>query len=393
MKDVPPKDAVLGLVAGPEFEHQIRLHVVFLGHDRLGVMELRALAGGCAWVAYADSASAVVELCRQKDGQVSGLYIGVQPRPAHLFDLAPNRWVLAHGGPEGNCARDDEVEWIAGVYFDIDVLSPQRRKGHPASEEELQETLRAAQWLTRQDGLALGSVICCSGNGHYVLARLIPIAVGGEEVALKFKVFCQQLGDGAAAEFPGVRIDTVYNPSRIMRVMGTLNRKGEPLPDRPHRRACFVTEPPLGRSFALHQMILNAEVQEVVRMAQSIPQGLKCDLARIERCDFIAWCRQHPQDVSEPQWFALISSLAHLEGGIELIHEISALDGRRYDYADTQRVIERILREGYNPVSCRTIMSPAMARPGRGVFQCSRIGMCRAKAPLYVAAIRAVQQQ
>jgi hypothetical protein len=86
----------------------------------------------------------------------------------------------------------------------------------------------------------------------------------------------------------------------------------------------------------------------------------------------------------------LISNLVYLEGGIELIHAISALDGGRYDHDDTSRIIERVLREAYKPVSCRTILSPAMGRPGRGVFQCSRIATCPARAPMYMAANRTV---
>ena len=42
-----------------------------------------------------------------------------------------------------------------------------------------------------------------------------------------------------------------------MRVMGTLNGKGEEAPGRPHRRAYFVTEPIPVMSVALHHMILN----------------------------------------------------------------------------------------------------------------------------------------
>jgi hypothetical protein len=201
---------------------------------------------------------------------------------------------------------------------------------------------------------------------------------------------CEQIAANAADKVNGVRIDPIFNLSRVARVSGTLNLKGHPLPDRPHRRAHFVTEPPLGRSFALHQMILNTEVPEVVRTAKSMPKGLKCDLAKIEECEFIQWCRRQAQEVSEPQWFALISNLAPLDAGFELIHAISALDGGRYDYTDTQRVIERVLREGYNPVNCAALVSPPMARPGRGVFRCSRIGKCAAKAPMYMAANRTV---
>jgi hypothetical protein len=393
MKSLPPKNAVSGLVVGPEFESQIRAHMMVLGHRGLGVTELRAVVDGRLWVAYADSVDAVLELCRQMEGRASAVYVGVQPRPAHRFDQAPNRWVLARGGPAGNCARDDDIEYVVGLVWDFDVVSPPRQQGHPASDEELERTFLAAQLVGRHEGLALCYAIVCTANGHQLWVPIIPISVDRPQVALQFKLLCGQIAADVAGKVDGVRIDPIYNLSRVARVAGTWNLKGRPLPDRPHRRACFVTELPLGRSLALHYMILNTEVQEVIQPTKSVPTGLKCDLARIEECEFIQWCRQRAQEVSEPQWFALIGNLVYLEGGIELIHAISALDGGRYDYAETQRVIERVLREGYKPASCRTIMSPAMTRLGRGVFRCSRIGTCRAKAPMYMAAIRAIQQE
>jgi len=361
----------------------IQLHCWLLGHEGLGVTELRVFD---PWpqVAYADSSDTVVGLCREMEGRTSGIYTGVQPRPIHLFDRAPNRWVRARGGLRGNCARDHDIEYITSAFFDSDVVSSQRRKGHPASLRELEQTSRAAKQLIRQDGLGLESVICCSGNGHYVLLPVVPIGVDDDQIARQFDSFCRQLAETVSGLFPGVRIDPVYNLSRVMRVMGTWNRKGEPVPDRPHRRARFVTEPIPVRSVSLHHMILNTEVEDRTEVERHLPTGLKCDLAAVEGCEFIRYCRRHARLVSEPQWFALITNLARLQGGVPLIHQISALDSMRYDRAKTQRVIDRVLCEGYRPASCRTIMGPAMDRPGRGIFRCSRIGKCPVKAPMYL---------
>jgi hypothetical protein len=377
-------DAMQNPTEKTDLQGDIRAHWRLLGHCDLGVTELRVFDPK-PMVAYADGEDAVVGLCLDMEGQASGIYIGVQPRPAHLFDLAPNRWVPARGGPEGNCARDHDIEYITAVFFDIDVVSEERARGHPASQEELRQSLQAAQLLARQDGLALNSTICCSGNGHYVLAPVAPLSVGSEDVAWRFKGFCCRLVASVASQLTGVRIDPVYNLSRVMRVMGTVNRKGDAVPGRPHRRACFVTEPVLASSLALHHMIVNTEVGEVVRVEEYLPTGLRCDLRKIEGCEFIQWCRAYPQGVSEPQWFGLIANLVHLEGGMELIHEISRLDTLRYDYADTQRVIQRLLRVGYRPVSCAALMSPAMVRLGRGAFYCPRIHRCPAKAPMFLA--------
>jgi hypothetical protein len=367
----------------PAGERETRAQLGLLGHDELGVTELRVFD---PWpqVAYADNEDDVVRLCRQMEGRTAGLYVGVQPRPAHLFDLAPNCWVPACGGPDGNCARDSDIEYITAVFFDIDVVSPERAQGYPASSEELSQSLRTAGLLSKQDSLALNSTICCSGNGHYVLAAVVPVSVDNDEVANKFKWFCQGLAV-MAEHVTGVRIDPVYNLSRVMRVMGSINGKGQPAPGRPHRRARFITQSASARSIGLYHMILNTDAGQTITTGLDLPVGLRCSLDKIERCEFIQWCRRYPLEVSEPQWFALLSNLAHLQGGIELAHEISALDMFRYDYADTHRVIERMLRDRYKPVNCRTLVSPAMVRPGRSVFRCSQIGKCPARAPMYLA--------
>ena len=169
MNNMAPKDVVQGIVVDAESEYQIRAHMVLLGHDGLGVTELRAVVDGRHWVAYAASVAAVLELCRQMEGRASAVYVGVQARLVDRLDQAPNCWVPARGGPDGNCARDSHIEYITTVFLDIDVSSPQRQQGHPASEEELKETLRVAQWLTRQEGLALSSAICCSGDRKSVV--------------------------------------------------------------------------------------------------------------------------------------------------------------------------------------------------------------------------------
>ncbi len=370
-------------------EAMIYRHIDILGHANHGITELRVF-DPFAQVAYADRADAVIGLCRQMDGKACGIYVGVQPRPVHLFDLAPNRWVPARGGTGGNCARDDDIEYITAAFFDIDVTSPARQEGHPASDEELAATLRVAQELTGQDGLAGHSTVCCSGNGHHVLAPIAAVPVDGPQVAQKFTSLCRQLAAGIAGPLPGVRIDAVYNLSRVMRVIGTVNRKGKPLPNRPHRRACFVTEPAQDRSMTLHEMVRNTDVAQITTTLRELPTGLRCNLSKIEKCEFVQWCRRRPQEVSEPVWFALISNLAYLQGGIDLVHEISALDIRRYDCANTERVIERVLREGYKPVRCAAITGPDMVRPGRGVFRCSQAARCPVRTPMYLAASRTV---
>ena len=133
---------------------------------------------------------------------------------------------------------------------------------------------------------------------------------------------------------------------------------------------------------ALHHMILNTEIAAPVRGTTALPDRIGCDLTKIESCEFIKWCRECPLDVSEPQWFAMITNLAHLEGGPELVHEISRLDMFRYDYRQTQRLIERVQKRGYSPTNCKTIRNNG--------FYCAKLGQCQVRAPVYLTHLLSV---
>ena len=183
----------------------VRRHLQLLGHNGFGITELR-LFDPRPMVAYVDNMEDGIRLAFEKDGQTSGIYAGVQPRNTDLFDLTPNCWRPATGHPNSNCASDKDIEYITAVFFDIDVVSPQKKAGHPATDPELRKSLEAAQLLARQDDLALSCSICCSGNGHYVLAPVVPIPVDSQESAFQFKQFCQQLANTISRQVQGVKM-------------------------------------------------------------------------------------------------------------------------------------------------------------------------------------------
>ena len=369
----------------------IRMQFRLLGHKGYGVTELR-IFDPIPMVAYADNEDDAVRLVMEMAGKTIGIYVGVQPRPLVLFDKAPNCWRPASRRSQ-NCATDNDIEYITTIFFDIDVVSEERQAGHPASELELQQSLKAAELLCREDGLALSSTICCSGNGHYVLAPTVAISVDSLEVARQFKRFCQQKAQKIAGQVKKVRVDPVFNLSRVMRVIGSKNLKGQATPERPHRQAYFVTGPTPANSMSLHYMIRNTEVECCNGTEGQLQKAIRCDLQKIENCEFIQWCRQYPVLVTQPLWFGLITNLAHLEGGPEFIHQISALDKYRYDYADTARLIRRVIDMEYKPVYCRTLIETAMACPARERFCCSKIGRCHAKSPMYLTTLHPVYER
>jgi hypothetical protein len=365
------------------------MHLQLLGHNNYGVTELRVFEP-IPMVAYADSEDDAVRLALEMEGKTTGIYVGVQPRPVHLFDLAPNCWKPATSSPVRNCACDNDIEYITTCFWDIDVVSEERTKGHPASDDELEQSLYVAKLINREEGLALSSVIGCSGNGHYALAPIVPISVDSLEVARKFRQFCQWTAEKIAGQVDGVKIDPVYNLSRVMRLMGTINGKGQAVEGRPHRKACFVTEFTPARSMALYYIILNTEVENHLCNEEQLPKVIRCDLNKLENCEYIKWCRKNPKLVTEPLWFGLITNLTYLDGGIKLIHEISRLDTARYDYSNTQRIIQRVFDKGYKPITCKNLIDIALTCPGSSRFNCSKLTKCPAKVPIYLATLRTV---
>ena len=153
------------MVPSIDYKEQMRMHYRILKHEGFGVTELRVISPR-PMVAYADNEENFARLCLALDGKVPGIYVGVQPRPVQLFDLAPNIWTPAIGGIDSNCGKDEIIEILSTIFFDIDVDSPGKNSGHPASETELQNTLRAAELIAALPEFEGNAVIGCSGNGH-----------------------------------------------------------------------------------------------------------------------------------------------------------------------------------------------------------------------------------
>lgn len=354
----------------------IRSHWELLGHAGSGLSETRIFAP-CPMVAYTDSYEKLIELVETiAFKNPTGLYIGVQPRPCDLFDLAPNHWEPALGAPVSNCASDVMIEYIHAMYFDVDCCSIERKKAHPASQSELNKTYHVAFQIASHPLLKSHAVIACSGNGHAILVPIVPVPIDSPVVAQQFRLFCQYVIETAVAELPeDVRIDNVYNTSRVMRLIGSTNHKGNPTPERPHRQSHFVTQQPKGRSEAIYHAILNTPLPSVTN---NLPRTeLSGNIKKLDSCCFLQWCRKKPLEISEPLWFAMISNLARISGGKQLVHEISALDMFRYDSDKTNRVINRVISRGYSAFTCRKIEALG--------FRCPNRNLCTAYAPFQLA--------
>ena len=162
-----------------------------------------------------------------------GVYVTVNPVNPDLLARAVNRLRPAGRNPT---TADTDIVRRRWLLIDCD---PRRASGVSSSNAEHESALAKAREI--RDGLSsLGwpdSIMTDSGNGAQLMYRIDLPADDGELVR-------RVIGEIAKASSEQVAIDTsVHNPARIWRLPGTMNCKGDSIPERPHRMARILEEP------------------------------------------------------------------------------------------------------------------------------------------------------
>lgn len=214
-------------------EADIRATRRFLGHVGPGVTEVRIISPdhGIAGIGFFDDEDTFVRACVEASGKAN-VYVGIQPRPVRFLDQAPNRIARLRSG-----AHDQDIELVSAIVIDID---PERPRDSASTDEELAKAVaqatELADWLESK-GMTR-PVRVMSGNGCHLWLSVPPLAVtdgNRDEVTERLKAFEARLrGRVTCAE---VKLDSIYNLSRIIKVAGTLSVKGANTADRPHRLA------------------------------------------------------------------------------------------------------------------------------------------------------------
>ena len=173
-----------------------------------------------------------------------GVYVTVNPVNPDLLARAVNRLRPAGRNPT---TADTDIVRRRWLLIDCD---PRRASGVSSSNSEHESALAKAREI--RDGLSsLGwadPIMTDSGNGAQLMYRIDLPADDGELVR-------RVIGEIAKASSEQVAIDTsVHNPARIWRLPGTMNCKGDSIPERPHRMARILEEPQDIVSVSLKQM-------------------------------------------------------------------------------------------------------------------------------------------
>lgn len=230
-------ESIVPIDVAPSLRSQIERTIRIIHPSPNNVFEIRVLgvpvrgrphqAAGY----FDDPVKAAAEALRYETLQPSGIYLTLNSVDTALLARSCNR-IRNYLEPVTSDANVVRRRWLP---IDIDATPV---AGISATDEERDAASQAAHdveaWLSAHGWRH--PLIGDSGNGYWLL---YPIDLPNDERAT---ALCKQvietlhvhIGDSI---YPA-RIDrSVFNAARICRLFGTMNRKGDSTPDRPHRRS------------------------------------------------------------------------------------------------------------------------------------------------------------
>jgi hypothetical protein len=212
-----------------------------------------------------------------------GVYVTINPVDASLLARSANRVQVA--GKDSPLTTDADITVRHWLPIDFDPVRP---RGISATEEEHDLAIQRARDV-REALLAEGwprPILADSGNGGHLLYRI--------ELPAQDNDIVKKCLEALALRFDDERVTvdhSVFNPARIWKLYGTISRKGDCLPGRPHRLARMLETATERVPPELLQELAN-------RAPEEHPQG---SVARTAQAfDLEQWIKASRLEVSDP---------------------------------------------------------------------------------------------
>ncbi|MFS0964808.1 DUF927 domain-containing protein [Enterococcus durans] len=189
--------------------------------------------------------------------------------------------------------RDNDIEKIRFVFIDID---PKRKEGSATDSEKkkAENVMEQVERYLKEQGIE-SFVKVDSGNGYHIF---LPIneQPNNHETILTIQNFLQLLHRRFGVE-DEVDIDTsVYNPSRLCKLVGTPAVKGKSTKERPHRLSSFLSIPDnIDRSncFKILEQIVEENSMMSTSRVKSRPSFR--EVLSFIQADYKQWLAHYPE--------------------------------------------------------------------------------------------------
>jgi hypothetical protein len=200
------------------------------------VVELRTFKDGATYSGYFDNHQELVKAAAKHDKLGHDVYVTLNKLPEEIAYRRYNRVGKIYREP---LTSDNDVARRTFLFIDADY---ERVAGISSTDEEKQKSqakvLEIRDYLSGLDWPE--PIVCDSGNGYHLL---YPIDLPANKASLE--VVAGVLG---ALDFKftddAVKVDTsTKNAARITKFYGTVAKKGDDLPQRPHRPSKLLEVP------------------------------------------------------------------------------------------------------------------------------------------------------
>lgn len=209
------------------------------------VFEIRALRGreGKYLVTvsgyYNDPEKAAQDILEMDNKfQPENISVTINPVLPATLARANNRFIILRGNP---ATKDEEIPRYTNLFIDCDPIRP---AGICSTDPEHKAALRLASKIKRclQEDFGIEPVVIGdSGNGCHLIYR---INLPNDPTSRQF-VLDTLRAIAHHFDTQEVAVDTTTcNPSRLCRVYGTINRKGDSTTLRPHRKTKILKRNP-----------------------------------------------------------------------------------------------------------------------------------------------------
>ena len=259
------------------------------------------------------------------------------------FGLGLLREELSNG--RRGCTED--VIGIPGFWFDLDIKGPNHKQtALPETLEEALELIRSLPWAP--------TLIVFSGGGihGFWLFKELWIFDSDEErkQAARLSKGFQGLVIGEASK-RGWIIDNTSDLTRVLRVVGTYNRKQ---PKSPVLVKAIENHADRRYSPSDFEGYFPADVDTGTAHNEQFSDYPPADLGKIVAgCAWLRHCRDDAATLPEPEWYASFSILVHCKDGEKLAHEWSR-NYPKYSLAETDKKLRHALEDG-GPRTCASI--------------------------------------
>src|SRR5215211_7208594 len=247
------------------------------------VVELRTIKEGRTYSGYFEDRRKLVDAACKQDERGHDVYITLNKLPDEIAYRRCNRVEQIKGREQ--TTSDSDVERRRYLFIDADS---KRVSGISSTDEEkrksqnkvleIREFLRAQGWPA--------PIVCDSGNGYHLL---YPVDLSNDQTSLELIAGVLEALDFKFSD-DAVKVDTTTkNAARITKFYGTVAKKGDDLPQRPHRPSKILKVPDNLASVSREQL------KEVAAMKPEEPRRFYVHSGgrEYEEFDLEEWIAQH----------------------------------------------------------------------------------------------------